>query len=325
MKTHRIEISSRTIVFTAVFLIFLKFLWLVKDLIFSLLIAFIIMSAVRPAVVFLEKKRIPRNISAATIFVLFLLLIGYVLFGIIPPLIYETNLLIRNLPTVINQIAPSLVSQLDLNSLTQYLPDLTNQAFKAVSSVFSNFLFVLSTLFFSLYFTIEEDIIKKLLTRFFSEEKATKVALIFEKVEKRMSAWFWGELILMIVVGTMTFVGLNLIGLKYILPLSIVAGLLEIVPNIGPVTSAIPAIFVALGQNYFFVLPTAALYFVVQQLENNLIVPWVMKKAVGLNPIITLIALIVGGKIGGVLGVILAIPTTLFIETILIEVAQIKK
>lgn len=325
MKTHRIEISSRTIVFTAVFLIFLKFLWLVKDLLFSLLIAFIIMSAVRPAVVFLEKKRIPRNISAVIMFSLFLLLMGYVLFGIIPPLVYETNLLIRNLPTIVNQIPPNLIGQLDLNSLTQYLPNLTNQALKTVSSIFSNFLFVLSTLFFSLYFTIEEDIIKKLLTRFFSEERASEVALIFEKVEKRMSAWFWGELVLMIVVGTMTFIGLNLIGLKYILPLSIIAGLLEIVPNIGPVTSVVPALFVAIGQNYFFVLPTAALYFVVQQLENNLIVPWVMKKAVGLNPIITLIALIVGGKVGGVLGVILAIPTTLFIETILIEVAQIKK
>ena len=137
-----------------------------------------------------------------------------------------------------------------------------------------------------------------------------------------MSAWFWGELVLMTVVGVMTFIGLNLIGLKYILPLSIVAGFLEAIPTIGPVISVIPAIFVALGQNYFLLVPTIALYFIIQQLENNLIVPFVMKKAVGLNPIIALIALFVGGKIGGVLGTFLDIPTTLFIETILIEAIQ---
>ena len=68
-----------------------------------------------------------------------------------------------------------------------------------------------------------------------------------------------------------------------------------------------------------------ALYFIVQQLENNLIVPFVMKKAVGIHPIITLIALIIGGKLAGIMGVILAIPTTIFLETILIEMNKFDK
>ena len=283
------------------------------------------MSALKPAVLFLEKKKIPRGVSSVIIFILFIIFLIYVIQVTLNPLIYETAQLLKNLPLVINQINPAIVNGLNLNSFTQYLPNITNQVSKIVGSVFSNMVFVLSTLFFSLYFIIEENLIKKLLMRFFSEEKTNEVALIFDKVEKRLSAWFWGELVLMVVVGTMTFVGLSLIGLKQVLPLAIIAGFLEVVPNIGPIISTVPALLVAITQNYFLVPAVAALYFIVQQLENNLIVPVVIKKAVNLNPIITLIALIVGGKIGGVLGVLLAIPTTLFIETILIEVIQTSK
>ena len=123
----------------------------------------------------------------------------------------------------------------------------------------------------------------------------------------------------MTVVGTLTYVGLLLVGVRYALPLAVLAGLLEVVPNIGPVISAIPAIIIGFSQNYFTGFSATALYIIVQQLENNLIVPIIMKKAVGLNPILTLIALLLGGRIGGILGVLLAIPILLFVETILHE------
>ena len=129
----------------------------------------------------------------------------------------------------------------------------------------------------------------------------------------------------MTMVGLLTFIGLSLIGVRYALPLSIIAGLLEVVPNLGPTISTIPSFLVALTQSYFLGFSTIALYFIVQQLENHIIVPMVMKKAVGLNPIITLIALIIGGKVGGAVGVVLAIPFTLFAETLLIEFMRLKE
>jgi len=101
--------------------------------------------------------------------------------------------------------------------------------------------------------------------------------------------------------------------------------LLEIVPNIGPTLSAVPAILIGLSQSYFLGAANLALYVAIQQFENHLIVPLVMKKATGLNPIVTLSALIIGGKLAGTLGVVLAIPTTLFIETVLIGVVKAKK
>lgn len=324
-KTYKIEISSKTIIFTILFLLLIKLLWLARDLIFSLLIAFIIMSAVKPLVLYLESKKIPRRFSAAIIFILAAFSLGYLLFWIVPIIVIETTLLFKSLPATIESLNPTLSQYLNLNSFTQYLPNITNQAFNLIKNFFSNAVFLMSTIFFSFYFVIEENFIKTILMRFFGEEKARRVAALFERAEKRMNSWFWGELILMTVVGLLTFIGLSLIGVKYAVPLAIIAGLLEIVPNFGPTISTVPAFIVALGQSYFLGFSTIALYFIVQQLENNLIVPLVMKKAVGLNPIVTLTVLIIGGKIGGVLGVVLAIPTTLFIETILIEVIQTRE
>ncbi|EKE14664.1 MAG: hypothetical protein ACD_12C00354G0002 [uncultured bacterium] len=95
--------------------------------------------------------------------------------------------------------------------------------------------------------------------------------------------------------------------------------MLEVVPNLGPITSSIPAILIGFAYSPVLGFYCAILYLVVQQLENNLIVPVVMKKVTGLHPIVTLVVMVVGGKLAGIMGVLLAIPLTIFIETILIE------
>lgn len=321
-KPVKIEISARTIVFTIVLLILLNFVWMIKDLIFSLFIAFIIMSAVKPAVLFLEKIKIPRQLSTVLIFIFLIFIIVYLFFWIIPPIVIETGALIKNLPFMLVKANPELGQLLNLGAIGQYLPDITDRVFGLIRGIFSNAVFLLSTIFFSFYFTIEENLIKELLVRFLDEKEAERTVKIFEKIEGRMSAWFWGELVLMTIVGLMTYFGLSLIGIRYALPLAIIAGILEAVPNLGPTLSAVPSLLVAIAQAPVLGLSVIILYFIIQQLENQIIVPQVMKKAVGLNPITTLIALIIGGRIGGTLGIILAIPITLFIETLLIEIIQ---
>ena len=325
MNVQKIEISSKTIVFTIFFLLLLKLLSLAYYILFSLFIAFIIMSAVKPLVEQLERLKFPRPIAAILVFFTLFFLIGYGFYWFFPPLIHEFLIFSKNLPLILQKVIPNLNNVVNFSSLTQYLPNMTNQLFNLIKSVFNNAVFVISTIFFSFYFVLEERFIKKLLINFFEEKKAEQIENIFNKVEKRLQAWFWGQLILMFVVGILTFVGLTAIGVKYALFLAIVAGLLEIVPNLGPVLSTVPAVVVASSQSYFLGLSTVALYFIVQQLENNLIVPLVMKKTVGLNPIITLVALLIGGELGGVLGVVLAIPFTLFIEVVLMEIIKEKK
>lgn len=324
-KRYTFEISHRTIIFTFFFIIFMLFLWQIRTILFSLLIAFIVMSALKPLVNALVKVGLPRFLSALTIFLFFIVFFILVVFLILPPLANETILLVKNLPYYLNLILPDQNLNLDFNFLSQQLIGLTNSFFQIIKTVFSNVVFFISTLFFSYYLVLEEDAIKKILIKFSDEKNAHFINELLNKVEKRLGNWFWGELWLMSIVGSLTYIGLILLGMPYAVPLAVLAGLLEVIPNFGPVVSTIPALIIGLSRSPFLFFANLSLYFIVQQLENNLIVPLVMKKAVNLNPLITLLSLLIGGEIAGVLGVLLAVPTTLIIETILIEILKNQK
>lgn len=322
---QKIEISSRTIFFTVFFLIFLRILWVSRELIYALFIAFIFMSALKPAVFFWERRKLPHSLSVLLIYLSTLSIIIFMLSFVLPPLIQESISFIKHLPILINTTIPSAAGYLNTASITRFLPDITQNFLKFVSGIFANLIFVITINFFTFYFLIEEKFVKKFLDKFIEEKEVNKIINIVDKVEQRMGAWVRGEAILMTIIGLSTYIGLSLLGISYALPLAIIAGLLEVVPNIGPILSAIPAFFVAASISPFLGLSVIALYIVIQQLENNLIVPLVMQRAVGLNPIITLIALTVGLKLGGSMGILLSVPTALFIETVLVELPKLKK
>ena len=321
-KVFKIEISAKTIIFTVFFILFLFVLWTIRDLLISLFLAFIIMSTVKPLISKLQKMGVPRQFSIMSVFLIVIALFIGGSFWIFPPLIYETGMLVRHLPSMLRAINPQLVEFFDLNSVFQYAPSITNQVFEILKSFFSNVAFFTTTIFFSIYFTSDEMFLQNILGRIFSQEETLRIVDVVEKTEKRLGSWLLGELLLMMIVGGLTYVGLSLLGVRYALSLSIIAGLLEIVPNIGPILSTVPAFIVAVAQSYFLGLASIALYFIVQQLENQIIVPFVMKKVIGLSPIITLIALIVGGRFFGVFGILLSIPFTLFLETVFHEVTH---
>lgn len=317
-KIQKIEISLKTIVFTVAFLISLRLLWQVRELLFSLFIAFMVMSVVRPMVLKLGKYKI-RPVLAA--FLIFSLLIFFIVFGIswiFPPLVEDMTALFNRLQDMVYSIDPNIVKQLNID----YLFGATNKLFPFLRDIFSSIVFVVTTIFFSFYFVLEGDVVKNFPRKFLSNDRAEKFVQIFEKTEKRMGTWFRAEIILMIIIGVTTYIGLSLIGIRHALSLAVIAGLLEAVPSIGPVIAAIPAFIFAVNQSYFLGLSTLALYVVIQQLENNLVVPYIMKRAVGLNKILILIVLIMGGKTAGILGLFTAIPLTLAVETILSELKK---
>ncbi len=321
----KIEISSKTIIFTAFFLLGLVLVWQIKDLIFSLFIAFIIAGALKPAVDYLEKRRIPRSLAAFLIYFFFIFLIVNLLGLVIPPLVKEMTHLIKNLPHIIQKAFPTAADYFDLTIISQNLPNLANRAVDIIRSLFSNVIFLTTTLFFGFYLLLEKNFIGDVLPNFFDESEAKKINLLVERAQKRTAAWFWGEIILMTIVGTMTYVGLTLIGMKYTVALAVLAGFLEVVPTLGPIISTVPAALIGFSTSSVLGFSNIALYFIVQQLENNLIVPLVMRRIVGLHPIVTLTALIIGGKLAGILGVLLAVPMTIFLQTILIERQELQK
>lgn len=320
MKTVKIEISTKTIFFTIFLWLFLKFFVLIKEIILSLFISFIISGALKPAVNYLENKKIPRSIASLVIYFLFVVFFILNVLLIFPPLIKEINLFFKQLPDFIKPFLGNNLLFFDIKSFSTQIPNLANDLLSIIKGLFSNLMFIITTLFFSFYLTLDKNFLKKSFQKFFEDNEAERLAYIINQGEKRAASWFWGELMLMFIVGLLTYFGLILIGMsEYALPLAFLAGLLEIVPNLGPIFSAVPAILIGLSQSVYLGVYNLALYIVVQQLENNLIVPLVMKKVIGIHPIVTLLGLLIGGKLAGVLGALLAVPIIIFLETIILE------
>lgn len=312
----KIEISHKTIIFT---LVLLASIWLVlqiRDILFLVFIAFIIMSTLRPIVDWMAKRKIPRFLSALLVYILVFGIIGFSIAGTIPSLIAQTTGFTQDLPNVISRVLPYW--NIDLNSFSQQLAPIGENLVKVTIGIFSNIISVLMVLVFSFYFLLERKNADAIVAGFVGDEKAASFTAMVQRIEGRLGSWMMAQLFLMLCVGLFSYIGLVLLGVKFALPLAIIAGLLEIVPNIGPIVSAIPAMLIALSISPVMALSVGVLYLVIHQLENNLIVPLVMKKSVGLSPIVTIFSLLVGGKLAGVTGAVLAIPILLILQELLI-------
>jgi predicted PurR-regulated permease PerM len=320
-----IDISVRTILKFIFVPSLVYVVWINRDLVFVLFIAFILMSSLRPIVLYLhERRRVPRKIASLVVIVLAVVLIT-ILFGtIIPPILSETITFIERLPEILRSLDPSISKYIQIEEVTKYVPNLANQVVSIVGDIFSNTLLVVLAVFFSYYLianeaNVEDAFINGLLGRHMSESKARNLLRIMHVAQSRLAAWFWGELVLMFAVGLLSYIGFSVIGIKYALPLAVLAGILEAVPNIGPVFTAAVAILIGFGQSPVMGIAALAVSFVVQQSENYILVPYIMRKAVGLNPMITMLSIILGMRMAGPLGALLAIPTYVFLESIYAE------
>ena len=319
----KIEISHKTIIFTVLFLIMLWFIVQIKDIIFLLFVAFIVMTAFKPIVEILEKLFLPRVVAIIIVYIGIFAILGFTTSGLFPPLVTQTIHLVEILPSYIGNVLPFI--QIDSQIISQQLTPLGENLLKVTVGFFSNLISVFSILVIAFYLLIERKQVGPLLSEFMGEKAAKQLILILAKIEERLGTWVRGQLTLMIFIGLATFIGLTLLGLPFALPLSILAGMLEIVPMIGPIISAVPAVLVALTGSPYLAAATAGLYFIVQQLEANIVVPIVMKKAVGVPPLLTIIALMVGGKLAGILGAVLSVPIFLTLETVFTEYLKLKE
>lgn len=319
LMVPKIEISVRTILIGIGVFFLLKFAWDMKDLLFSLFIAYIVMSAAKQPVEILTKKGVSRKVAVLLVFILFFVGVGLVFSSIIPPLVSETALFIKHFPQIVENVRSSFPINPGSFSLIEYIPNATNKFIVVLSSVFSNAAFFVSTLFFSIYLTLDSNLLTMSLSRIVSKEQREKIIAIEIEIERRLGKWLLGQMFLMSIIGVTTYIVLSLLGVRYALPLGIIAGLLEAIPNIGPFVAAIPAFFVGFSQYPLLGLFTLLAAVGIQQFENQIVVPMVMKKMVGIHPVLTLIVLVIGGRYAGVLGLLFAIPLTLVIGTIITE------
>lgn len=308
-----IIISFRTILLTIALLGSAWLLFQIRGVILLIFVALIFALILDPLVNFLQKKWKWSRFAGASL--IYLVLIAFIIFistFFIKPLVEQTTNLLLQLPGLLTsleflpgvegfdkKLSSSLLDQLTLSS---------GDIVKVGLGAFSNIIAIFSVLVFSFYLLLDFDKVKDSFVDFFPEKEQKKLKKLLSDIEIKLGSWLRGQLILMLLVGLATFVGLSLLRVKYALPLALLAGFLEIIPMIGPTISAVPAIIVAGTDALWLGLATLLLYILIQQLENNFIVPKVMQKAVGFNPLVTIVALLTGGKLFGVAGALLAIP-----------------
>lgn len=316
MKNIRVEISFKTIIFTTLFAVALALLWQIRSILILFFISFIFMEAINPTVNRLQKFKIPRILAILLIYAMILAVVFIAFAGIIPILIEQTTGLVKALPNIVQNFTIFGASAVDISSQLKIIEALPNNIANIALSIFSNLFSMLVIFVITFYLLLERKNFSKYGCALLGDGKCKRVIMVIENLEKRLGSWVNAELLLTTIVGILSYLGYLLLGLKFAVPLAIIAGLLEIVPNIGPIVSAVLAAIVALTISPLTALFVLILGIIIQQFENNIIVPKVMKETVGLNPIITIFILAVGALLGGVMGAILAIPVYLTVEVI---------
>lgn len=317
----KIEISHRTIIFTFFFLGLLWFLFFIKDILLQIFVSLLIMTILNPTVTKLNKKfGIPRALSVLIVYALVISFIIFTIVAIIPPLIEQSSAFANNLPGYLEQYnIPVFVVDEATKQFTNIISQFPSQIINLSVSVLSNLIAVLTVLFFALYFLLSRNKLEEQLATLLSKDTADRIDNVIHHLEKDLGGWARAQMILMVIVGFATYIGVVLLGLPYAIPLALLAGLLEIVPNAGPFLASVPLILVGFGVSPLTGLAAAALAFLIQQFENYFFVPKIMEREAGVSPIFTLAALLIGFRVAGIAGAILSVPVVITSRVILEE------
>lgn len=327
----QIEITTSTILKVLGIVAAIVFLYAIRRVAVITIFAFILASSLRPLIGKLSALKIPRAVAVAIVYIVLTIILLGIISAISVPLVKQSLNLFSNfstiLTTVINffnelgskigfgsEIIDATIVRENFNQYISHLSDnmgsFLSTGISGISSVFGGIFSIVSFYVISIYMTIDyENVPGIVLSRIPNENTRQNVKKLFVDIEKKLGSWLGGQVLLCLTIGVMTWIFLTILRIPYALPLALVAGVLEILPGIGPVISTIPALFIALASgNILQIIGVPIAYILIQQVENNFLVPKIMSNAIGLSPLIVMIGLLIGGELYGPAGVLLAVP-----------------
>jgi len=307
-------------------LIFTIAIFLAREAVVILFLAIIISSALDGPVWYLKRKGIPRILGTLLIFLTGLMILAVVLYIVIPVVFFELQNVLESLKNIkIPNIGTLNISQ--FTKLSKSLGDIENlinalmsggvSFFNLVSVVFNNLVFVIATIVLSFYLTINQFGVEKFLKTVLPINYEDYVVEIYLRVRKKIGYWLQGQIILMLIIGILTWLGLSILNVKYSLILGLVAGIFEIVPMVGPIFAGAIAFLAAVSESWTLGLYVILLFVVIHQVENHLLVPLVMKKTIGISPVVVIVYLLAGWEIAGIIGALLAVPVAVIFQEII--------
>ena len=326
----------------AITLVLLWTLYLVRGPLLLIYVSALFATGLAPLVHVIErrswavgKRRLPRPMA---ILVIYATVIGGIVglaAAVIPPLVRQSQEFWKQLPHYMDMAQQRLASwglispDASFKELLQQAPSGSGDVVTVVIATLWGFvggIFGLITiLLLTFYLLVDAKRLFELFVRLFERRDRHRVAKISELAAAKISAWLGGQMLLGLIIGTMSALGYFFMGVPYFFVLAVIAGVGEMIPMVGPLLSAIPAVLVALTVSPGLALGVAGFCWALQLLENNVLVPKVMGETVGLSAVTVIASLIIGSELLGFVGALLAVPTAAIIQVLIEELYLAEK
>lgn len=342
----KIEISIGTVIKTLLVIFSFALLFYMRDIALVVILAVIIASAAEPGTSWFVRRGVPRVLAVLLIyFSAVVILVGTFYFLFLPLLNQSVNVL-SSLPSYLGELqvwnplqnnkflgAGSAIQGISNNfSLSQIVEqansivdNLSNGFLSTASAVFGGVLSFILVIVLSFYLSVESDGVSNFLRIVTPAKNEVYILGLWKRSQHKIGLWMQGQIVLAIIVAMLVFLGLTLLRVENALLLAVLAGMFEIIPVFGPILAAIPAVTLALvTDGMTTALLVVGLYVIIQQFENQLIYPLVVRKIVGVPPLISILALIIGGKLAGFIGMIISVPVATMLMEFLNDVEKSK-
>ncbi len=335
--TRRVILGTLVVLLVAIgFLLVYRFR-LTVVIVFS---GIVVSMAMAPGVDWLHRHRLPRSLSVIAIYLtLLMLLIGFVVL-LVPPIVEQLSAAVPKIENyyqdlkaalvnspllVIRQIAEQMPAQINLTPAVSPAAgaplggafDAVGQALATTGVILSGLFTLAAILLIGFYWTLEGESALHALIRPLSSDKRESAHEMLQEIGTRVGGYVRGQGILAVTIGIADLIVYLLIGLPAALAVALLAGMFELIPVLGPTLGAIPAVLVAFAYDPSKVVWVIGAGALIQFFENNVLAPRVMHKTVGVNPIVTLLAIVAFGTLFGFAGLLLAIPMAAIIQIIL--------
>ncbi len=327
-KELNIVIKTSTILKFFAILILLGALYYMSDVVLVIITAIVIASAIEPVIRKLVRYKINRIIAVILVYIVVAVFLFEIFIFFIPLVLNDAITFLGSLPDSIsvnsiwNPISAlgghTASSVLDshniiiadlINDLRAFVTGSSGNAFDTAEAIFGGVFSFIIILVLSFYLAMKSDGVGEFLRIVAPVRHHDYIIDLWKRSQRKIALWLQGQVVLGLIVGILVYIVLAITGVPYAIMLAVLAGLLEIIPVFGPIIASVPAILLAFSYNGVGTgILIMILYFIIHQLESQVFYPLVVKKVVGISPILVIIALVVGAKLAGVVGALIAVP-----------------
>ena len=318
-KEQVLDISWGTIakIFLAIFIFYI--LYLAREIALWLFFAVAISVLLDPGINFLRKIHIPKIIAIFIVYFSIFGILGFIIYLAAPLFTSEISQFLQYLPGYFESVNP-ILKQFGIdtlqnfgdfkNALTNNLQQSSQSIIKAIMIFFGGVASAVSILTMSFFLSLEERSVERVLLLLCPAKYEEQIKNIFERVQKKVAGWFGARVLACLFVGIASYLVFYIFGIKYAFILALISGFLNFIPYIGPwVTSILLILVIAVSSgSWEMVLYVLISVTVVQEIENKLLTPLLMKRMTDIPPVLVLVSLLLGAKIFGFLGMIFAVP-----------------